>query len=328
MSLNNNLYSLEGKRIWVAGHRGMVGSAIIRRLQSVDCEILTASRDEMDLRRQDQVETWMDANRPQAVFLAAARVGGIHANNTYPADFIYENLVMEANVIHSAFNVGVEKLLFLGSACIYPRLAEQPMKEEALLTGPLEPTNEWYAIAKIAGIKMCQAYRRQHGCDFLSAQPNNLYGPGDNFDLQGSHVIPALMSKAHAAKQANAATMDVWGSGKPYREFLYIDDLADALVFLMENYSDDLHINVGTGEEFTIGEVAQEVADTVGFGGRLKFDADMPDGVPRKLVDSTRLLSMGWRSKTTLRDGLKNMYEWYCSNRDELSPNRGGTATP
>ncbi len=324
--MNEQIYPLTGKRIWVAGHRGMVGSAIIRRLKNVDCEILTTSRDEMDLRRQGQVESWMAANRPDAVFLAAARVGGIHANNTYPADFIYENIVMEANVIHAAYMNNVEKLLFLGSACIYPRLADQPMKEEALLTGPLEPTNEWYAVAKIAGIKMCQAYSRQYGCDFISAQPNNLYGPGDNFDLKGSHVIPALMAKAHTARESSAPAMEVWGSGKPFREFLFIDDLADALVFLMEQYSDELHINVGTGEEFTIGEVAQTVIDVVGFKGALEFNTEMPDGVPRKLIDSTRLLSMGWKPTTSLREGLQEMYDWYCANRDSLSASRGGTS--
>lgn len=317
-------YSLEGKKIWIAGHRGMVGSAIMRRLESLDCEILTASRDELDLRRQEEVEEWMRGHRPQAVFLAAARVGGIHANNTYPADFIYENLALESNVIHTAHTTGVEKLLFLGSACIYPRLAEQPMKEEALLTGSLEPTNEWYAIAKISGIKMCQAYSRQYGSNFISAQPNNLYGPGDNFDLKGSHVIPALMAKAHMAKEAGDPVMEVWGSGKPYREFLFIDDLADALVFLMEHYSDELHINVGTGEEFTIADVAHHVAEAVGFEGELVFNTEMPDGVPRKLVDSSRLLSMGWKPETTLRDGLKEMYAWYCANMDTLAANRGG----
>ena len=324
MTKSDKAYSLTGKRIWVAGHRGMVGSAIIRRLKDVNCEILTASRDEMDLGRQDQVESWVAGNRPDAIFLAAARVGGIHANSTYPADFIYENIIMEANVIHAAYMNNVEKLLFLGSACIYPRLADQPMKEEALLTGPLEPTNEWYAIAKIAGIKMCQAYRRQYGCDFISAQPNNLYGPGDNFDLKGSHVIPALMAKAHAARESSAPAMEVWGTGKPFREFLFIDDLADALVFLMEQYSDELHINVGTGEEVTIGEVAQTIVDVVEFKGALKFNTEMPDGVPRKLIDSTRLLSMGWKPNTSLREGLQKMYDWYCTNRDSLSENRGG----
>jgi len=305
---------LKGKRIWVAGHSGMVGAAIVRRLGTEGCEVLAVARDEVDLARQAEVEEWMQANKPDAIFLAAAKVGGIVANDTMPAEFLYENMMIEANIIHAAHQCGVEKLLFLGSSCIYPRIAEQPIKEEALLTGPLEPTNEWYAIAKIAGIKLCQAYRKQYGCDFISAQPTNLYGPQDNFHLKHSHVIPALIIKAHNAKLAGEPALEVWGSGKPYREFLYVDDLADALVFLMRDYSGDMQINVGTGEEVTIGDLAHAVVDTVGFEGDLVFDSSKPDGSPRKLVDSSRLLSMGWKPKVPLHDGLKLAYAWFLDN--------------
>lgn len=311
-------YDLTGKRVWVVGHRGMVGAAIVRRLSDEGCEILTAGREEVDLIRQSDVEIWMQDNRPEAVFLAAAKVGGIVANDTMPADFLYENMMIEANIIHAAHQCGVEKLLFLGSSCIYPRLAEQPMKEEALLTGPLEPTNEWYGIAKIAGIKMCQAYRKQYGRDFISAQPTNLYGPHDNFHLEHSHVIPALMVKAHNAKLAGDAKMEVWGSGKPYREFLYVDDLADALVFLMKNYSHEIQLNVGTGDEVTIGDLARGVVDAVGFEGDLVFDASKPDGAPRKLIDSSRLLGMGWKPKVPLNEGLRLAYAWFLENQGHI----------
>lgn len=309
--MSDGSFSLKGKRVWVAGHRGMVGSAICRRLESENCEIITAGRDVVDLTRQAEVEDWLEANKPDVVFLAAARVGGIFANDTHPAEFIRDNLVIETNIIHGAWKAGVEKLLFLGSSCIYPKMAPQPMNEEALLTGPLEPTNEWYAVAKIAGIKMCQAYRRQYGCDFISAQPTNLYGIGDNFDLESSHVIPALMAKAHAAKQAGAESMEVWGSGKPKREFLYVDDLADALVFLMNSYSGEIQINVGSGEELSIREVATTVASAVGFDGELSFDASKPDGTPRKLVDTSRMEALGWKVQTNLKDGLQKTYAWY-----------------
>ena len=302
------VFNLKGKRVWVAGHRGMVGSALVRRLADEDCTILVAGRDEVDLTRQKAVEEWMAATRPQVVFLAAARVGGIHANNTYPAEFLYDNLMMEANVIHSAWRTGVEKLVFLGSTCIYPKMAPQPIPEEALLTGPLEPTNEWYAIAKIAGIKLCQAYRKQYGCDFIAAQPTNLYGPGDNYDLQTSHVLPALLRKAHEAKLAGAEAMTVWGSGKPLREFLHVDDLADAIVFLAQHYSGDNHVNVGSGEEVSIRELAELVCQTVGFEGRLEFDASKPDGTPRKLADVSRLKHLGWDKARCLRTGLGQTY--------------------
>ena len=319
--MTDDLFSLHGKKVWVAGHRGMVGAAICRRLQSENCEVVTVGREGLDLTRQADVEDWLAQNKPDVVFLAAARVGGILDNNTFPAEFIRDNLAVETNVIHGAWKAGVSKLLFLGSSCIYPKMAPQPMAEEALLTGPLEPTNEWYAIAKIAGIKMCQAYRKQYGCDFISAQPTNLYGPGDNFDLNASHVIPALIAKAHAAKQADAKTMQVWGSGTPKREFLYVEDLADALVFLMQRYSGELQINVGSGQELTIRDVAQTVIDVVGFKGELAFDASKPDGTPRKLLDTTRLDTMGWRAKTELRDGLDQAYAWYL---DKVSSPEGG----
>lgn len=304
-------YALRNKRVWVAGHRGLVGSALVRRLGREDCEILTVGRDRCDLRRPDDVERWMRGARPQAIFLAAARVGGIYANDTRPADFIYDNLVIEANVIEAAYRHGVEKLMFLGSSCIYPRLAPQPIPEAALLTGALEPTNQWYAVAKIAGIKLCQAYRRQHGCDFISVMPTNLYGPGDNFDLLGSHVVPGLMAKSHAAKQEGARSLVVWGTGRPLRELLYIDDAADGMVFLMQQYSEEELINLGTGQEITTGALARLICRIVGFTGRIDFDPTKPDGTPRKLVDITRLQNLGWRAGTTLEDGLARTYRWY-----------------
>ncbi len=312
---NSPSYSLSGKRVWVVGHRGMVGAALVRRLESEDCEILAATRDELDLRCQADVQDWMTDKRAQAVILAAATVGGILANSKRPAEFLYDNLAISANVIDAAWKTGVEKLLYLGSACIYPREAPQPMPEEALLTGPLEPTNQWYAIAKIAGMKLCAAYRRQYGCDFIAAQPNNLYGPGDRFDLESSHVIPALMIKAHQAKLAGQSSFAVWGSGTPRREFLYVDDLADALVFLMTNYSEEQHVNIGSGQELTISELAEAVAEAVGFEGALAFDSSKPDGMPRKLLDSRRLASMGWAASTRLEEGLEKAYAWFLANR-------------
>lgn len=302
------MYDLAGKRVWVAGHRGMVGSAITRRLALEDCEVLTAGRAELDLRRQDAVEAWMETNRPDAVFLAAAKVGGILANDTYPADFLYDNLILEANIIHAAYRSGVEKLLFLGSSCIYPKFAPQPITEDALLTGALEPTNEWYAIAKIAGIKLCQAYRRQHGCDFISAMPTNLYGPGDNFDLNTSHVMPALIRKAHEAKQAGAGTITIWGTGTPRREFLHVDDCADACVFLMKSYSAEGHVNVGSGDDITILELTRLVCDIVGFTGGIEHDLSKPDGTPRKLMSAERLRGMGWAPRIALAEGIAEAY--------------------
>jgi len=302
-------YDLRGKRVYVAGHRGMVGSAIVRRLSSESCEILTASRVDVDLGRQSDVEVWMEKNRPDAIFLAAAKVGGIVANDTYSADFLYQNMIIAANVIHSAHKFRVEKLLFLGSSCIYPKFAEQPIREESLLTGSLEPTNEWYAIAKIAGVKLCQAYRRQHGSDFISAMPANLYGPGDNFDLKSSHVIPALIRKAHEAKLSDIGEMLMWGTGTPRREFLHVDDCADACVHLMKCYSDDVHVNVGSGNEITIFELTQLVAQVVGFKGKIRSDLTKPDGSPRKLMSGEKLRSLGWASKIALHEGLADAYQ-------------------
>ena len=302
------IYSLTGKRVWVAGHRGMVGSALLRRLEKEACEVLTVERQKLDLTRQDAVLRWMDQAKPQAVFMAAAKVGGILANDTYPADFLFENLMMEANVIHAAWQTKVEKLLFLGSSCIYPKLAPQPIPEDALLTGPLEPTNEWYAIAKIAGLKLCEAYRRQYGCDFISAMPTNLYGPGDNWDLSTSHVLPALIRKAHEAKVQGKGELVVWGTGAPRREFLHVDDCADALVHIMQTYSDAQHINVGSGEDLTILDLAQLVCEVVGFKGRIELDRSRPDGTPRKLMGGARLKALGWRPQIGLREGIADAY--------------------
>lgn len=308
------MYNLKGKRIFVAGHRGMVGSALVRRLAREECEIITADRGRLDLRDQAAVCAFFSGAHADTVILAAAKVGGILANDTYPADFLYDNLVMETNVIEGAFRTGVEKLLFLGSSCIYPKLAAQPIPEEALLTGPLEPTNEWYAIAKIAGLKLCEAYRRQHGADFISAMPTNLYGPGDNFDLETSHVIPALIRKAHEAKRGGAAAMTVWGTGAPRREFLHVDDCADALVFLLKNYSDAEHVNVGSGKDVTIADLARLVMTAVGYEGALQFDPSKPDGAPRKLMSGEKLASLGWAPTIDLKEGLASVYAWFVAN--------------
>lgn len=307
-------YSLAGKRVWVAGHRGMVGSAIVRRLAREDCEVLTVGRDTVDLKDQRQTFDWLAQARPDAVFLAAAKVGGILANDTYPADFLYDNLVIEANIIEGAYRAGTEKLLFLGSSCIYPKFAEQPIVEESLLTGPLEPTNEWYAIAKIAGIKLAQAYRKQHGVDFISAMPTNLYGPGDNFDLNSSHVLPALMRKAHEAKLAGQQDLPIWGTGTPRREFLHADDCADACVYLMQHYSGDTHVNVGSGTDLTIYEVAQMICEVVGLSGQIITDPSKPDGTPRKLMSAAKLRGLGWEPRIGLREGLESAYRWFVEN--------------
>jgi GDP-L-fucose synthase len=313
------LYDLSGKRVWIAGHRGMVGSALVRRLEREGCEILTAGREDADLTRQDQTENWMADARPQAVFLAAATVGGILANDTRPAEFIYDNLIIEANIINGAWRTGVEKLLFLGSSCIYPKLAAQPMAEDALLTGALEPTNQWYAVAKIAGIKLCQAYRRQYGCDFNSAMPTNLYGPNDNFDLTSSHVLPALIAKAHAAKQEDRETLEVWGTGTPRREFLHVDDAADACVFLMKRYSGEAHVNVGTGTDIPIAELAALVCEIVGFKGDISYLTDKPDGTPVKRLDVKRLAELGWTAGIELIEGIELTYQWYLSQYDAFA---------
>ena len=304
-------FDLRGKRVFVAGHRGMVGSAVVRRLAGEDCEILTVARSELDLLDQAGVRRWMAEHRPDAVVMAAAKVGGILANDTLPVDFLHENLVVQTNVMESAFRSEVRKLLFLGSSCIYPKLAPQPIPEDALLTGPLEPTNEWYAIAKIAGLKLCQAYRRQHGVDYISAMPASLFGPGDNFDLSSSHVIPGLMRKAHEAKRAGGKTLEVWGSGTPMREFLHVDDAADALVWLLKTYSDDSHVNVGSGKDITIAELARTVATVVGADAEITFDPTKPDGTARKLMDVSRLFATGWRPRYSLRSGLEQTYAWF-----------------
>ena len=307
-------FDLKGRRVWVTGHRGMVGSALVRRLKAEGCEILTAPKAELDLLRQADVEDWMAGRRPDAVVIAAARVGGILANDTRPAEFIYENLQIEANLIHAAFRHKVGKLLFLGSSCIYPKFAPQPITEDALLTGPLEPTNQWYAIAKIAGIKLCAAYRRQHGCDFISAMPTNLYGIGDNFDLQSSHVMPSLIAKMHHAKMAGEAAVMLWGTGTPRREFLYVDDCADALVFLLQNYSDEEHVNVGSGMDLEINELAALIRQVVGYQGEIRHDTSKPDGTPRKLMSVRKLADLGWTSRTSLEDGIRAVYAWYLEN--------------
>jgi GDP-L-fucose synthase len=302
-------YELAGKKVFVAGHRGMVGSALVRRLARENVELLTAGRDVVDLRNQAAVDAWFAAYRPQAVFLAAAKVGGIVANDTLRGEFIYDNLMIATNVIQAAHVNGAEKLMFLGSSCIYPKLAPQPLREEAMLTGPLEPTNEPYAIAKIAGIKLAEAYRDQFGADFISAMPTNLYGPGDNYHPEYSHVVPALIRRFHEAKRAGAAEVAVWGTGQPCREFLYVDDLADACVHLMKSYSERGLINVGTGEDVTIAELAGLVAEVVGYRGAMTFDAARPDGTPQKLLDVGKLAAAGWRAQTPLRDGLRLAYE-------------------
>jgi GDP-L-fucose synthase len=302
-------------RVFVAGHKGLAGSAICRRLAREGYDnVILRDRRELDLRDQAAVDRFFSHARPEFVFLAAAKVGGIAANSSYPAEFLYENLAIQNNVIHSAWQSGVEKLLFLGSSCIYPKLAPQPIKEEYLLTGPLEPTNEWYAIAKIAGIKMAQAYRKQYGFHAISLMPTNLYGEGDNFDLENSHVLPALMRKFHVAKIAGAPEVVVWGSGCPRREFLHVDDLADAAVFLMQNYDDPEIVNVGTGSDVTIRELAEIVQRVIGYQGRLVFDTTRPDGTPRKLLDVSKLAALGWQASVKLEDGIARTYEWYESS--------------
>jgi GDP-L-fucose synthase len=304
-------YSLAGKRVFVAGHNGMVGSALVRRLAQENVELIVADRDELDLRDQSKVRHWMSTRKPDAVFLAAATAGGILANDRYPVDFLYNNLMIEANVIQSCCEFGAEKLLFLGSSCIYPKMASQPLTEDSLLTGQLEPTNEWYAIAKIAGIKLCQAYRRQYGRDFISAMPTNLYGPNDRFDRERSHVIPALMIKLHEAKDTGAGEVTIWGSGKPRREFLHVDDCADALVYLMKYYSGADHINVGCGDDITIDELAHLMAKVVGFSGKLVHDTSKPDGTPRKLLSVDKINALGWVHRISLESGLRDTYRWY-----------------
>jgi GDP-L-fucose synthase len=299
----------KNSKIFAAGHRGMVGSAIVRKLkQEGFANLVTRSSAELDLRNQQEVNDFFAKEKPEYVFLAAAKVGGIVANNTYRAEFLYDNLLIESNIIHAAYKNGVKKLLFLGSSCIYPKLAPQPLKEEYLLTGLLETTNEFYAVSKIAGIKLCEAYRDQYGCNFIAAMPTNMYGPGDNYHLQNSHVIPALIRKFHEAKQSKAPFVEIWGTGAPLREFMYADDLADACVFLMKQYNDRLFVNIGTGEEVSINHLALMVKDVTGYDGGIQFDTSKPDGTPRKLMDSTRLHNMGWKHTISLKEGLKKTY--------------------
>jgi GDP-L-fucose synthase len=316
------VFELRGRRVFVAGHGGMVGSAIVRRLGSEGSTVLLAERSRLDLTDRASVDGWLAQAKPDVVFLAAAKVGGIHANSTHPADFIADNLAIALNVIRGAHRRGVKKLLFLGSSCIYPKLAPQPMTEDMLLTGPLEPTNQWYAVAKIAGIKLCEAYRRQYGADFVSVMPTNLYGPGDNYRLEDSHVPAALIRRLHEAKVAHAPSVTVWGTGKPRREFLAADDLADACVFVMKHYSGDDFVNVGTGEDITIAEFARLVAEVVGYEGKFAFDTSRPDGTPQKLLDVSKLASLGWRARTPLRAGLEAAYA------DFLARQRGRDDSP
>jgi len=315
MSAPPLLYDLNGKRVWVAGHRGMVGSAVVRRLKVENCTILTAGREELDLSSRQDVDEYVKKSRPDVVILAAAKVGGIMANSSYPADFLWQNLEIQNAVIGAAQRHGVGKLVFLGSSCIYPKMAPQPITEKALLTGPLEPTNEWYAIAKIAGIKLCQAFRQQFGSDFISCMPPNLYGPYDNFDLATSHVIPALMAKAYTAKKAGHDSIEIWGTGSPLREFSHVDDCADAIVFVTKHYSEKEHINIGSGDEVSILNLAKLVQAAAGLKGEISRDLTKPDGTPRKIVDSSRLRALGWRPKISFEDGISSTYTWYVQNR-------------
>ena len=306
----------KNSKIYIAGHRGLVGSAIIRNLKERGfTNIIERTHKELDLRRQEEVERFFEIEKPEYVFLAAAKVGGICANNTYPAEFIYDNLMIESNIIHSSYKTKVKKLLFLGSSCIYPKFAEQPIKEEYLLTGELEETNEAYAIAKITGIELCKFYRRQYGCDFISAMPTNLYGINDNFNLETSHVLPALIRKIHEAKIANKEEVVIWGTGKPLREFMYVDDLADALVHLMLNYSEEIHVNMGTGKDISIGELAEVIKEVIGYEGKIVNDLSKPDGTPRKLLDVSRLEATGWKYKVELKEGIEKTYKWYLENK-------------
>lgn len=310
-----NKFSLRGRKVWVAGHRGMVGQALLRRLEREQCEVVTASRSALDLRNQEATTRWMRRQKPDVVIIAAARVGGIAANAKSPGSFLYDNLMIEANIIHAARESGVDKLLFLGSSCIYPKICEQPITEQGLLSGALEPTNEGYAIAKIAGIKLCEFYRAQYGCDFISAMPCNLYGPGDTYDPELSHVIPALMMRAHEAATAGEKNLTVWGSGTPRREFMHVDDLADGLIFMIKKYSGGMHVNIGSGTDVTIAELAHTIARTVGFKGEIIFDRSKPDGTPAKLMDSSHIFMAGWRPRKELAAGLADTYAWYVQEK-------------
>lgn len=308
-----SLYDLKGQRVWVAGHRGLVGSALVRRLRGAEAEVVSVRREALDLRRQDKLESWLRESRPDAVIVAAATVGGIEANRTRPAEFLYDNMMIAANIVHAAAAADVRKLMMLGSSCFYPRAADQPISESTLLSGPLEPTNEWYAVAKIAGVKLCQAYRRQYGKDFISVVPTNLYGPGDNFDPAVGHVIPSLIRKIHQAKVSGSGPVEIWGTGSPRREFLYVEDAADALVFLMERYSSEEIINVAGGEDVSIRELAELIADVAGYAGGFRFDTTRPDGMPRKALDASRLFAAGWSPTTALRSGIEKTYSSFLS---------------
>jgi GDP-L-fucose synthase len=312
-------YSLTGKRVWVCGHNGMVGAAITRRLKKENpSEIITVNRQELDLTNQSQVNLWVKNNKPDCAFIAAAKVGGIVANSTYPAQFLYENLMIAANTLHAAHLYNIEKVIFLGSSCIYPKLAAQPIIEDSLLTGPLEPSNQWYAIAKIAGLKLCESYRLQYGSDFISAMPTNLYGPGDNYHLQNSHVIPALLRKAHMAKESNAESFEIWGTGSARREFMHVDDCADALIYIMQNISQEQHINIGQGVDITIDDLSKLIIKTVGYRGFVTKNISRPDGTPRKIMDNTKLSSLGWKPQINLKKGLKDSYIWFCENQESF----------
>ena len=322
--MKNNIqerYLLAGKRIFVAGHKGMVGSALIRALKTIKCEILTQNSNELDLKDSIKVDKWFKDNKPDTVFLAAAKVGGILANSKHPANFLYDNLAIQNSVISASYKYNVKKLMFLGSSCIYPRDAEQPLKESSLLTGELEPTNEAYAIAKIAGIKLCEFYRKQYGVDYISVMPTNLYGPGDNFHPQNSHVVAALILRFHEAKKLNKKNIVLWGSGKPMREFMHVDDLASGLIFLMENYSQDKHINIGTGKEISIKDFSNMIKFISGWTGKIEFDNSFPDGMPRKVMDVSKIHKLGWRHKIDLEQGLKAAYNWYDINHKEARIN-------
>ena len=305
------------RRVWVAGHAGLVGSSLVRRLSKTQADILTAKREDLDLRDQAAVLSWVRHNRPETVIVAAATVGGIEANRTRPAEFLFNNLMIAANIIHASAESDVRKLMFLGSSCFYPRDTDQPIREESMLTGPFEPTNEWYAVAKVAGVKLCQAYRRQYGKDFVAVVPTNLYGPGDNFDLAAGHVIPALIRKFHEARLNQTPSVEIWGTGRALREYLYVDDAADALVFLMENYSDEAIINVAGGEEVSIAQLAGQIAEVVGYRGTLRYDLSKPDGMPRKVLDGSKIRAAGWKPSISLQQGLHRTYEWFLKSRGE-----------
>jgi len=313
--MTSHFFDLSNKRVWVAGHKGMVGSALVKRLESENCIVLTTTREELDLCRQADVEQWMGANKPDVIFIAAAKVGGIHANDTYPVDFISQNLLIELNIINAAHQADVKKLMLLGSTCIYPKEAPQPIPEHSLLTGPLEPTNEWYAIAKIAGLKLCQAYRKQYGCDYITVMPSNLYGPGDNYHPENSHVIAGLIRRFHDAKIQKAEKVSMWGTGTPLREFLYVDDLADACIHLMKTWSDSVPVNIGSGKEISIRDLAEAVKNVVGFEGEITLDTSKPDGTMRKIADTSRLKDLGWQATTELLDGLPISYQDFLSRQ-------------